>query len=403
MSAELSREPAPAIIPFRSLDLDAVLDGTYQIVRRLAQGGMGSVYVARHLRLGGELVVKTLAAEYAATAEGSGRFRREAEILARLRHPNVVQVVDFNVSENGIPYLAMELLDGPDLRTALGRGRTFSPAETMTIVRQVASALSAAHACDIIHRDLKPENVVLCRAPGQMPVVKVIDFGISLWGAQDREKVEDIVFGTPEFMAPEQAQGRCDQIDARADQFSLAVLAYTLITRRPPFRGHTPLDIYNEIMEGEPVPLGPRDGWTGDAVEAVLRKGLSPAKEARYGSVLDFADALESAMLEGGAITAPILVPTADSSSAPTVPTIPQSTRARRHMQARKTKRVRRRGPRSLAMAALLGIGLSVTAAAAGTTLTLRHRVDFVHSGLRSGWSRFSGGVEAFVAHHHAG
>jgi serine/threonine protein kinase len=403
MSAELSREPAPAATPFRSLGPGAVLDGTYQIVRRLAQGGMGNVYVAKHLRLGGELVVKTLGADYASTAEGSARFRREAEILARLRHPNVVQVVDFNVSETGVPYLAMELLDGPDLRTALGRGRIFSPAETMTIVRQVASALSAAHACDIIHRDLKLENVVLCRAAGQMPVVKVIDFGISLWGAADHEKVEDVVFGTPEFMAPEQAQGRCDQIDARADQFSLAVLAYTLVTGRPPFRGHTPLDIYNEIVEGEPVPLGPREGWTGDAVEAVLRKGLSPSKEARYGSVLDFADALESAMLEGGGLSAPILVAPPDSSSMPTVPTCPPSTRARQHMQARKTKRVRRQAPRSLAMAALLGIGLTMTVAAAGTAETFRQRVDFLNSGLHAGWSRLSGGVEAFVARHHSG
>ncbi|HSZ82410.1 MAG TPA: serine/threonine-protein kinase [Polyangia bacterium] len=389
--------------PFRSFEPDAVLDGTYQIVRRLAQGGMGSVYVARHLRLGGELVVKTLDVDYAATEEGRARFRREAEILARLRHPNVVQVVDFNVSERGMPYLAMELLDGPDLRTALGRGRVFSPAETMTIVRQVASALSAAHACDIIHRDLKPENVVLCRAAGQMPVVKVIDFGISLWGARDGAKVEDVVFGTPEFMAPEQAQGHCDQIDARADQFSLAVLAYTLVTGRPPFRGHAPLEIYDEIIEGRSVPLGPREGWNGDAVEAVLRKGLSATKESRYGSVLDFADALESAMLEGGAIAAPILVAPHDSSSMPTVPTPPQSTRARRRVQVRKTKRVHRRAPRSLAMAALLGLGLSVTAAAAGTSVTFRHRVDFMHAGLRSSWSRVSGGVEAFVAHHHSG
>jgi eukaryotic-like serine/threonine-protein kinase len=403
MSAELPRERAPTPTQVRSIEPDAVLDGTYQIVRRLAQGGMGSVYVAKHLRLGGELVVKALAADYAATVEGRARFHREAEILARLRHPNVVQVVDFNVSDSGVPYLAMELLDGPDLRTALGRGRVFSPAETMTIVRQVASALSAAHACDIIHRDLKPENVVLCRAAGQMPIVKVIDFGISLWGAKDHAKIEDVVFGTPEFMAPEQAQGRCDQIDARADQFSLAVLAYTLVTGRPPFRGHTPLEIYHEMVDGEPVPLGPREGWTGDAVEVVLRKGLSPSKEARYGSVLDFADALESAMLEGGALAAPILVAPVDSSSVPTVPTLPQSTRARRHMQARKTKRVRRQAPRSLAMAAWLGIGLSVTVAAAGNTVTLRQRVDFVNAGLRSGWSRLSGGVEAFVAHHHSG
>jgi serine/threonine-protein kinase len=363
---------------------------------------MGSVYVARHLRLGGELVVKTLGADYASTAEGSARFHREAEILARLRHPNVVRVVDFNVSQTGVPYLAMELLDGPDLRTALGRGRIFSPAETMTIVRQVASALSAAHACDIIHRDLKPENVVLCRAAGQMPIVKVIDFGISLWGAKDHAKIEDVVFGTPEFMAPEQAQGHCDQIDARADQFSLAVLAYTLVTGRPPFRGHTPLEIYNEMVDGQPVPLGPREGWSGEAVEAVLRKGLAPAKEARYGSVLDFADALESAMLEGGALSAPILVAPPDSSSSmPTVPTRPQSTRARRHLQARKTKRVRRRAPRSLAMAALLGIGLSVTVA--GTAERFRERVDFLGSGLHAGWSRLAGGVEAFVAHHHSG
>jgi serine/threonine-protein kinase len=281
---------------------DTVLDGTYRIVRPLAQGGMGEIYLAAHERLPGYFAVKVLQAELAFHPESQTRFRREAEILAGIRHPNVVQVVDFNISMNGIPYLVLEYIDGPDLASDLRGGRKLTPIEVMSIVRQVASALAAAHAVGVVHRDLKPENIVLVPAPGQSPVVKVIDFGISISGVSPRITTDSRVMGTPEFMSPEQALGRREEIDARSDQFALAVLAHTLLAGRPPFRGDTPLATLSAIVHGQPEPLTGRVQWLADEVQWVLRKGMARLRDDRYPAVLEFADALEGALSRSGAL-----------------------------------------------------------------------------------------------------
>src|SRR5450432_2813774 len=132
-----------------------ILDNTYRIVDVLAAGGMGEVYVAVHLRLPRKLAIKTLQPEFAARQEWVARFCREACVLAQLRHPNIVQVLDFNVAPNGTPYIAMELVEGRDLRAELDSGRRFDAVEIMSVVRQIASALDAAHAAGVVHRDLK--------------------------------------------------------------------------------------------------------------------------------------------------------------------------------------------------------------------------------------------------------
>jgi serine/threonine-protein kinase len=281
---------------------DTVLDGTYRIVRPLAQGGMGEVYLAAHERLPGYFAVKALQAELAYHPESQTRFRREAEILAGIRHPNVVQVVDFNISTTGVPYLVLEYIDGPDLASDLRDGRRLAPIEVMSIVRQVASALAAAHAVGVVHRDLKPENIVMVPAPGQAPVVKVIDFGISISGVSPRITTDSRVMGTPEFMSPEQALGRREEIDARSDQFALAALTHTLLAGHPPFRGDTPLATLSAIVHGQPEPLVGQVQWLADEVQWVLRKGMARVRDDRYASVLEFADALEGALGRSGAL-----------------------------------------------------------------------------------------------------
>ncbi|MEA2698318.1 MAG: eukaryotic-like serine/threonine-protein kinase [Myxococcales bacterium] len=281
---------------------DTVLDGTYRIVRSLAQGGMGEVYLAAHERLPGYFAVKALQAELAYHPESQTRFRREAEILAGIRHPNVVQVVDFNISTTGVPYLVLEYIDGPDLASDLRDGRRLAPIEVMSIVRQVASALAAAHAVGVVHRDLKPENIVMVPAPGQAPVVKVIDFGISISGVSPRITTDSRVMGTPEFMSPEQALGRREEIDARSDQFALAALTHTLLAGHPPFRGDTPLATLSAIVHGQPEPLVGQVQWLADEVQWVLRKGMARVRDDRYPTVLEFADALEGALGRSGAL-----------------------------------------------------------------------------------------------------
>ncbi len=288
------------------LGKDEVLDNTYRIVDGIAAGGMGEVYRAAHLRLPRAVAIKTLQPEFAARPEWVTRFCREACVLAQLHHPNIVQVFDFNVTSGGVPYIAMELLgDGKDLRAMLDEGHKFDAAEVVSIVRQIASALDAAHAAGVVHRDLKPENVVLTPTPGQSPVVKVIDFGLSTCGWSERVTADSTVFGTPDYMAPEQAQGQRDAIDARTDQFSLASLTYTLLSGRTPFSRETPVAILYAIVHEAPAPLGSVEGCDLAPVERVLKKGLARERDDRYPSVLAFADALEESLVEGGALPRP--------------------------------------------------------------------------------------------------
>jgi serine/threonine protein kinase len=297
---------------------DEILDGNYRIIDGLAAGGMGEVYRAVHLRLPRTLAIKTLQPEFAAQNEWVARFCREACVLAQLRHPNIVQVLDFNVARNGIPYIAMELIEGSDLRGELDRGRRFEPVEIASIVRQVASALDGAHAAGVVHRDLKPENVLLTPAPGQFPVVKVIDFGLSMCEWSERVTGDCRVFGTPDYMAPEQAQGLRDQTDARTDQFSLAALTYTLLSGRAPFARETPVAVLYAVVHEEPAPLAAASGWDASPVERVLRQGMARARDDRYPSVLAFAEALEAAFIEGGALPRPTTpAPLALASSPP--------------------------------------------------------------------------------------
>jgi serine/threonine-protein kinase len=284
---------------------DEILDDSYRIVEMLATGGMGEVYRAVHLRLPRPLAIKTVHPEFAAKQERVARFCREACVLAQLRHPNIVQVLDFNVAPSGVPYLAMELIEGRDLRSEMDRGRRFDPAEVASIVRQVASALDAAHAAGAVHRDLKPENVVLVQAQGQRPFVKVIDFGLSLHENGGRLTGDHAVFGTPDYMAPEQAQGLREQIDARTDQFALAALAHTLLTGQPPFWRETPVAILYAIVHDEPAGIPPATTWNTKPVERVLARGMARERDARYRSVLEFAEAFEQALVDGDALPRP--------------------------------------------------------------------------------------------------
>ena len=329
LSAPSVRAPEPPKVALASasaavplFNQDEVLDGTYRIVEGIAAGGMGEVYRAVHLRLPRSLAIKTLQPEFAARPEWVARFCREACVLAQLHHPNIVQVLDFNVAPNGIPYIAMELIEGQDLRAALDAGRRFEVTEILSIVRQIASALDAAHAAGVVHRDLKPENVVLTPAPGQRPIVKVIDFGLSLCGWSERVTGDCAVFGTPDYMAPEQAQGQRDLMDARTDQFALAALTYTLLSGRTPFARETPVAVLYAIVHEEPEALGTVDGWDLAPVEGVLRQGMARDREDRFPSVLAFAEALEKSLVEGGALPQPAapaslrLVPSSGRSTA---------------------------------------------------------------------------------------
>jgi len=272
--------------------IGTVLGETYRIVRPLADGGCGDVYVAIHARLGSEVAVKVLHPSLAGNAQALARLQREADIMSALRHPHIVQILDFNVTEHGVPYLVMELLEGRSLTEGAASGLPFEPRAAIHIVEQIAHALEAAHAHGIVHLDLKPDNVILVSTDGRDDFVKVIDFGISQASWRDRPADEPLITGTPEYMAPEQASGLTEEIDHRTDQFALASLSYWLLTGHEPFNGTDPNALLHQVISEIQQPPSQRAPWLGKGVDAVINRGMSKRSCARFPDVMAFADAL---------------------------------------------------------------------------------------------------------------
>ena len=213
-----------------------VLEGAYRITRLLGEGGMGAVYEGVQLRLNKRVAIKLMARDLASNREALARFHREAEITSHLGHPHLVTVFDFGQAESGEPYLVMEYLEGEDLDHRLRRVGRLPIETTVHVIRQVASALNAAHDQGVVHRDLKPGNVFLVQIPGEPDFVKVLDFGISkMKAARTQLTSASAVMGTPNYMSPEQATGMIDDIDHRADQWALACIAWEMLLGRCPF------------------------------------------------------------------------------------------------------------------------------------------------------------------------
>ena len=266
--------------------------GRYRLERPLMKGGMGSVWVATHLTLGHEVALKFIHVEGEQRADALRRFEREAQVIARLKSPYVVQVLDYGVDEANRPYLAMELLIGESLKTHLARERSLSVEDMARVVVQVCRALHRAHAAGVVHRDVKPGNIFLCDDDDRR--VKVLDFGIaktsSRSGTDQNETATGMIVGTAGYMSPEQALGRPD-IDGRSDLFSLAVVAWRCLTGRHPHEREGSSASFGElivavatqsvplpstVVEGVPPAL---DRWFARALETVPTGRFSSAKE----------------------------------------------------------------------------------------------------------------------------
>jgi eukaryotic-like serine/threonine-protein kinase len=287
-------------VPESTPDLaGTVLEGAYRLVRLIGQGGMGAVYEATQLRLGKRVAVKLMSREAAADQVSLERFRREAEITSKLGHPHLVNLVDFGTAETGQPYLVMEYLEGEDLDQRLQKAIRLPIDIAATIVTQAASALGAAHAQDVVHRDLKPANLFLLQVPGEPEFVKVLDFGISKVKAANGRRLTGVqsVVGTPAYMSPEQATGRSDETDHRADQWALACIAWEMMCGHPPFMADDTTALFFQIIRIEPAPLVNEVPELQPAAEAVLRRALSKRHTDRYSSIREFARAFEMAAL----------------------------------------------------------------------------------------------------------
>ena len=299
-----------------------VLEGAYRITRLIGEGGMGAVYEAVQLRLNKRVAIKLMARDLASNRAALARFHREAEITSHLGHPHLVNVVDFGQAESGEPYLVMEYLEGEDLDHRLRRVNRMSIEAVVHVVRQVASALNAAHDQGVVHRDLKPGNVFLVQIPGEPDFVKILDFGISkMKAARTQLTSASAVMGTPNYMSPEQATGMLEEVDHRTDQWSLACIAWEMLLGRGPFVADEVAALLYQIINLDPHPLAPRVPGLPPAVETALRRALRKKPAERFSSMREFSRELEAAAFGRPAdvTPAPVLV---SSIAPPTSPTI---------------------------------------------------------------------------------
>jgi eukaryotic-like serine/threonine-protein kinase len=256
--------------------------GSYELVARIGEGGMGTVYAAVHVGLGKRVAIKTLRTAFAADDDVRARFVREGKAAVAVRHPNVVDVDDVGVHE-GIPYLVMELLEGESLAAMLGRRQRLSPQETADIVVPVLSAMAESHRAGVVHRDLKPDNIFLARGAGGLPVPKVLDFGISklLETQSFRLTGEKAMLGTPYYMAPEQASSARD-VDARSDLYAIGVILYHALSGRVPFAGSSLAQVLSLILHAPPVPLQERAPDVPPALERVVLRAMEKDPALRF-------------------------------------------------------------------------------------------------------------------------
>ncbi|HET7539884.1 MAG TPA: serine/threonine-protein kinase [Polyangiaceae bacterium] len=310
------------------------LRGTYRILAALDQGGMGLVFEAEHTRLRRRVAVKVLARHLTSDTQALARFNREAEIISQLEHPHIVQILDFDTTEHGEPYIVMELLKGESLSERLERDGCLPIDESGRLTLQVASALFAAHQASIIHRDLKPANIFLTTMPGQGRVVKLLDFGISKRVGVGRSLTGEFdVLGTPDYMAPEQALGKAASVDHLSDQYALSVIAFEMLCGQTPFTGDDVLEVLQKVVSASAPPIERFAPHVSPQVSAVLKRGLEKEPAARYPTVLDFALAFAAACdsslpaLASDAVGRAHTLPAARATSpAPPMQAMPQAT-----------------------------------------------------------------------------
>ncbi|HEY2517145.1 MAG TPA: serine/threonine-protein kinase [Polyangiaceae bacterium] len=362
-----------------------MVGGRYHVVGVLGEGGMGTVYQVKHTLLDRLFAMKVLRRDLARETDLAERFIREARATASVKHPNVVAITDFGHLETEgatLPYFVMELLTGETLAHVIKNGPIPAPT-VVRIVRQIAAALGAAHDAKIVHRDLKPDNVFVCGSPaGRGEVdVRVVDFGAALILGASRVTKTGVVFGTPQYMSPEQASGQ--PVDHRADIYALGVIMYEMFTGRVPFVADNYMGVLTQHMFVKPTPpsqVTERARELG-ALEDVVLRALEKKVEHRYASMQELAAHLDRVASFGpnGELH---VEPSSGvrSSSLPPPPVAPALPRkgpepSGEDLQGAVVTRTtgRRRRAAARAWVTYGGIALGVAAVTLGLTRALRH------------------------------
>lgn len=346
----------------------------YRILRRIGEGGMGVVYEAEHIVLGKHVAIKVLRDDFARKSDLVERFKQEARSASIIGHENIIDVSDFGEMPGGGIFFAMELLRGEDLADVLKRERRLPLRRAVHIVSQVCRALHAAHQKGIIHRDLKPENVFLVHKDDRRDVVKVLDFGIAKMTTLDAEgrrlTQTGVIFGTPEYMSPEQARGQT--LDLRVDVYAAGVMLYEMLAGCAPFGGDSFMAVLTKHMFEQPPPMAEAapDVATPPAVEAVVMKAMAKDRDQRYSTMLEMLEDLRAVAGERPDPARASTVPEADASAGARAGAIPAGTSTR---SLRPVAGAARTGRSFLPRAAMGMLAVALAAAAAtGAYLAVR-------------------------------
>ena len=346
-----------------------ILNGQFQILQKIGSGGMGAVYKASQPEMNRMVGVKILHPKLANRKDLVSRFGREARAMSHLTHPNTVKVFLYGELDDGSLYIIMEFLEGKNLNQSVRAEGPFPVERALPVIIQVCHALEEAHRAGIIHRDLKPENIFLCQSPsaGLKDFPKVLDFGLAKVTEREMRPgsviltQEGMVFGTPEFMSPEQAQGKT--LTHASDQYSLAVILYEVLTGKLPFEAKSAMDFLSLHVTGKPTPLSQRvAGKTfPPLLDQIIARCLSKKVEDRFASMNDLATALQ-AVLEGRR-ELPTAITPVPAAAAP-----PQMSSARSNVGLVEAPPTRADIPKS--NAGLL-VGVAVACLVAGVLLTV--------------------------------
>lgn len=278
-----------------------VIDGRYEIQAKVGEGGMGVVYRARQVSIDRVIALKMLSPQMAADPNWVQRFYNEAKACSRLQHPNTIRMFDFGQTAEGRLFMTMEFLDGSGLRQAIQQG-PFAAQRVIKILIQCCASLAEAHSIGIIHRDIKPDNVFLLNMPGSPDFVKLLDFSVAKL-LQEGDKMHTqagVVFGTPQYMSPEQGRGL--PLDARSDLYALGILAYEMLTGRVPFNDENPMTVIQMHLRNEVPPMPAQIPYP---VQQVVRRALEKDPARRYqsaGEMMQHCQQVFSELNQGGPV-----------------------------------------------------------------------------------------------------